>query len=89
VVIRRLLSRDKVICILIVPEEPSYALLRLMRMGYRYTIPVVEGMRRTISWLAANGGIESSDADPTYDRVITAWERLSASLRAELAGIEQ
>ncbi len=46
-------------------------------------------MRRTISWLAANGGIESSDADPTYDRVITTWERLSASLRAELAGIEQ
>ncbi len=58
-------------------------------LGYRYTIPVVEGMRRAISWLDANGGIESSDADLTYDRVITAWERLSASLRAELAGIEQ
>jgi len=33
VVIRRLLSPDKVICILIMPKEPSCALLRLMRMG--------------------------------------------------------
>lgn len=42
-------------------------------LGFRYTISVVEGMRRTIRWLDAHGKIEDSDADPVYDRIVDAW----------------
>ena len=45
-------------------------------------------MRRTVAWLDAANQIEDSDADPFDDRVIVAWERLSARMGEELMGIE-
>lgn len=56
---------------------------------YRYTIPVVDGMRRTVDWLDANGKIESSDSDPLYDRVIESWHRVSHTMEQEFAGLDQ
>jgi len=56
--------------------------------GFRYTISVVDGMRRTINWLAANDKIESSDADPLYDQLIDAWKRLSGAMTRECAGLD-
>lgn len=53
-------------------------------LGFRYTIPWVEGVRRTVAWLDANGTIFNSDDDPFDDQLIAAWERLSRSLTAEL-----
>ena len=53
-------------------------------LGFRYTIPWVEGIRRTVAWLDANGQILDSDEDPFEDRLITAWERLGARMADEL-----
>ncbi len=52
-------------------------------LGFRYTISVVEGMRRTIAWLATNNLIEDSTDDPQYDQVIDAWNQLCAALRQD------
>ena len=57
-------------------------------LGFAYTIPWVEGVRRTVAWLDARGKIENSDDDPFDDRVIAAWEKLGASMGQELAGID-
>ena len=56
-------------------------------LGFRYTIPWVEGVRRTVAWLAERGRIENSDDYPFYDRIIEAWERLGANMVRELAGL--
>jgi nucleoside-diphosphate-sugar epimerase len=53
-------------------------------LGFRYTIPWVEGVRRTIAWLDTNSKIVNSDDDPFDDRLITAWERLGDQLVQEL-----
>ncbi len=57
-------------------------------LGFRYTIPWVEGVRRTVAWLDAHDRITNSDADPFDDRVIAAWERLSAQMNQDLAGVD-
>ena len=57
-------------------------------LGFQYTIPWVEGVRRTVAWLDARGKVENSDDEPFDDQVIAAWERLSAGMTQELAGID-
>ena len=57
-------------------------------LGFRYTVPFEEGVRRTAAWLDERGLIEASDGDPWQDRVIAAWQRLGDGLAAELAGLE-
>jgi nucleoside-diphosphate-sugar epimerase len=57
-------------------------------LGFRYTIPWVEGVRRTVAWLDARGMVEDSDADPFDDALIAAWERLGQGMAAELAGLD-
>ncbi len=57
-------------------------------LGFRYTIPWVEGVRRTVAWLDERGKIENSDDDPFDDRVIAAWEQLGASMAQDLAGLD-
>jgi hypothetical protein len=47
-------------------------------LDFRYSIPIVEGVRRITAWLDAHDGIANSDADPFDDRVNAAWESLSA-----------
>jgi len=57
-------------------------------LDFHYTVKWVEGVRRTVAWLDAANKIDDSDADPFDDRVISAWERLSAQMGEELAGVE-
>lgn len=57
-------------------------------LGFRYTIPWVEGVRRTVAWLDARGKVANSDDDPFDDRVIAAWERLGAQMAHDLADID-
>lgn len=45
-------------------------------LGFRYTIPWREGVRRVVAWLDANGRVENSDDDPLDDRVIAAWKEI-------------
>ncbi len=49
-------------------------------LGFRYTIPFVEGVKRTVDWLDAQNAIANSDDDPLEDRVIEAWRRLSEEM---------
>lgn len=53
-------------------------------LGFKYTIPWLEGARRTIAWLEANNRIQNSDDDPFDDRLIKTWERLGAAMLKEL-----
>jgi nucleoside-diphosphate-sugar epimerase len=57
-------------------------------LGFRYTVPFVEGVRRTAAWLDERGLIAASDGDPWQDRVIEAWRRLGDRLAADLEGVE-
>jgi len=57
-------------------------------LGFRYTIPWVEGARRTVAWLDAHGQIENSDDYPFYDRIIVAWERLGTDMGRDLADLD-
>jgi len=49
-------------------------------LGFRYTIPWSEGVRRVVAWLDANGGVENSDDDPFDDQLIEAWNALRTQL---------
>ena len=54
-------------------------------LGFRYTIPWVEGVRRTVAWLDERGRIEDSDDYAFYDRIIAAWEQLGDRMAQDLA----
>ena len=57
-------------------------------LGFRYTIPWVEGVRRTVAWLDARGKIENCEEDVLEDRVIVAWEQMGEAIQKELTGID-
>jgi nucleoside-diphosphate-sugar epimerase len=57
-------------------------------LDFRYTVSWEEGVRRTVAWLDAHNRIEDSEDDPFDDRIIAAWEKLSAGMEAELKGLE-
>jgi hypothetical protein len=57
-------------------------------LGFRTTIPLLEGMRRTIAWLDAERQIGVGQVDSVYDRVVDAWSRLGAAMERELAGLD-
>ena len=44
-------------------------------LGFRYSIPWVEGVRRMVKWLEANNKLETSGEDPFLDNLIAAWEK--------------
>lgn len=55
-------------------------------LGFKYTIPWVEGVKRTVAWLDANGKVENSDGDTLEDEVIAVWNKLSADVAQQFAG---
>lgn len=57
-------------------------------LGFCYTIPWVEGVKRTVAELDRRGKIEDSDADPFDDHLIAAWDRLGAAMAGELEGLD-
>jgi nucleoside-diphosphate-sugar epimerase len=57
-------------------------------LGFQYTIPWIEGVRRTVAWLDATGRIENSDDDPFEDQVIAAWQRLGTEMARVLGPSE-
>lgn len=52
-------------------------------LDFRYTVPVLDGMRRTIAWLADHDGIEDSATDEQYERIIGEWQRALGTLTGE------
>ena len=49
-------------------------------LGFRVTIPWIEGVRRTIAWLEENDRLEKSEDFPIYDRIIESWQRVIENL---------
>ena len=43
-------------------------------LGFRVTIPWVEGALRTVKWLEDNDQLEKSEDFPLYDQIIEAWQ---------------
>jgi nucleoside-diphosphate-sugar epimerase len=57
-------------------------------LGFRYTIPWVEGVRRVVDWLDAHSTVEDVETPPFYDRLLDAWDRLGTDLTRELGALD-
>lgn len=57
-------------------------------LGFRYTIPFLEGVRGVVGWIDAHGGPEDCDAHPFYDRVIEAWRQLGDRMADGLSDVQ-
>jgi nucleoside-diphosphate-sugar epimerase len=55
-------------------------------LGYEYTIPWQEGVRRSVDWLDARKRISNADEPPFYDRLLGGWEQAGSDLASLLAG---
>lgn len=53
-------------------------------LGFAYTVPFVEGLKRTVAWLDQNNRIEDSESDPFDDRLISAWIQLTDELAGKI-----
>jgi nucleoside-diphosphate-sugar epimerase len=42
-------------------------------LGFRQTVPFVEGVRRTIAWLDARDAVERWGTEPWYDQIVDRW----------------
>jgi nucleoside-diphosphate-sugar epimerase len=49
-------------------------------LGFAYTVPWVEGVRRTAKWLDEAGKVENCDEDPFPDRLIDAYRSCLAEI---------
>jgi nucleoside-diphosphate-sugar epimerase len=49
-------------------------------LGFRYTIPFLEGMRRTVEWVDANGGFEDCANEPWYDELLARWAKAAETM---------
>jgi nucleoside-diphosphate-sugar epimerase len=57
-------------------------------LGYGYTIPWADGVRRLVAWHDERGLIDDSRDDPLYDRIVSVWQRLGDQAAAQLAGVD-
>lgn len=55
-------------------------------LGFRYTIPVVEGMRRAFKWLEDNHRLRGDGLDAEHDAIIAAWSDLQPEMARRLTG---
>lgn len=56
-------------------------------LGFRYAITWEEGVRRILATHQSRGLLSGDGADPLYDAIIRAWERLATAMQQEVAGI--
>jgi len=49
-------------------------------LGFRYTVPWIEGVRRTVAWLDEHGRVEPCSDHDMEDRVIPAWRRAETAM---------
>lgn len=54
-------------------------------LGFRCTVPWVEGVRRTVAWLDEHNQIKNSDDESFYDQIISAWEHMVTNMTHELS----
>lgn len=58
-------------------------------LNFRYTVPWVEGVRRTVAWLDEHDGIGDCADEPWHDRLIETWRAMVEELERRLASPEQ
>ncbi len=56
-------------------------------LGFRYRITWEEGARRIVTSHQSRGLLSGDGADPLYDAIIRAWERLTVAMQQEMAGL--
>lgn len=54
-------------------------------LGFRYSIPFLDGMRDTIPWVERTYGFDNSDDDLVYERVLKIWDSMGERSAHELA----
>jgi nucleoside-diphosphate-sugar epimerase len=54
-------------------------------IDFRYTVPWVDGVRRTVTWLDTNNRILNSDDDPFDDQLLATWEKYTTMIVDEAA----
>ncbi|MEP6987052.1 MAG: NAD-dependent epimerase/dehydratase family protein [Chloroflexota bacterium] len=57
-------------------------------LDFHYTIPFLEGARRTIEWLDAVDGVQSEVYDAIDDQILARWEQLSSGIVASLPNLD-
>jgi nucleoside-diphosphate-sugar epimerase len=57
-------------------------------LDFHYTIPFLEGARRTIAWLDAHNGVQSEVYDAIDDRILQAWKALSVTMVSSLPDVD-
>lgn len=50
-------------------------------LGFRYTVPWKDGVRRVVGWLESKGQLAGSDADSVDDAIVAAWRKAVKRLR--------
>jgi nucleoside-diphosphate-sugar epimerase len=58
-------------------------------LGYRYTIPWAEGVRRMVAWHDARGAIDHAPDHTLYDRIVSVWRDLGEHAVQALVGWEE
>lgn len=58
-------------------------------LGFAYTIPFVDGVKRTVAFLDQNNMVQNSDQDPFDDLLISTWEEMRKELAVKNHGIER
>lgn len=57
-------------------------------LDFHYTIPFIDGVRRTVEWLDAHNGVVSEVYDAIDDRILAAWNSLSADMVRSLPDLD-
>jgi nucleoside-diphosphate-sugar epimerase len=57
-------------------------------LDFQYRIPFVQGARRTIDWLDAQGSIQTEVYDAIDDRILEAWQSLSGEMLKRLPDLD-
>jgi nucleoside-diphosphate-sugar epimerase len=56
-------------------------------LGFAYTVPLVDGMRRAFSWLEQNRPLTGDGADEEHDRIVAAWREIEASVSSWMSRV--
>ena len=58
-------------------------------LGYTYTVPWEEGIRRMIAYQDARGAIDSCPDNPFYDAIVDKWKQFGEKLVEELSPMDE
>ena len=57
-------------------------------LGFHYSIPLLEGMKKTLAWVGNGPGFEDHSLEPWYDELIAIWRRGSEEFETAAAKLD-